>query len=116
MAYKLSAKNVIRKKQMKKEKYGTPVKVPKGLKVHSKNSCTGPWCCIHRPSIHKMNDWPAFFRADKEWLVERICQHGIGHPDPDSVLYHASYRGDFSMGVHGCDGCCIKPKGDKKKK
>ena len=29
---------------------------------------------------------------------ERVCPHGIGHPDPD--------RPHHGGGVHGCDGCC----------
>jgi hypothetical protein len=36
---------------------------------------------------------------------ERICPHGIGHPDPDDMAYWKSI-GEESMGVHGCDGCC----------
>lgn len=44
-------------------------------------------------------------RDDKHWLAERVCRHGIGHPDPDSLAYLES-RGVEGMGVHGCDGCC----------
>ena len=31
-------------------------------------------------------------------IMERICPHGVGHPDPDDVLNQDR--------VHGCDGCC----------
>jgi hypothetical protein len=34
--------------------------------------------------------------------MERICPHGVGHPDPDE--YAIASGGD--AGVHGCDGCC----------
>lgn len=32
-------------------------------------------------------------------MMERMCPHGIGHPDPDEITLDV---------VHGCDGCCIK--------
>lgn len=63
--------------------------------VHSVRSCTGPPCVIHSPSDHHMRDWPLYWRNDAS-KFERICPHGIGHPDPD----------DLGPGVHGCDGCC----------
>jgi hypothetical protein len=34
--------------------------------------------------------------------MERICDHGIGHPDPDDIRV----RERWDEGVHGCDGCC----------
>ncbi len=51
-----------------------------------------------------------------EWanpLVERICTHGIGHPDPDSVKYMESISMPGAKGTwssHGCDGCCADPR------
>ena len=38
-------------------------------------------------------------------LLEHVCEHGVGHPDMNSVkeLAKAGYEG---FGVHGCDGCC----------
>jgi hypothetical protein len=33
--------------------------------------------------------------------MERVCPHGVGHPDPDDI--------NVILGpekVHGCDGCC----------
>ena len=35
-------------------------------------------------------------RADGR--VERVCEHGVGHPTPTSARLYD--------GVHGCDGCC----------
>lgn len=51
------------------------------------------------------------FDAFKAGLTERLCVHGIGHPDPDSVEFLASKEDDpadarWGWGVHGCDGCC----------
>lgn len=81
------------------------------INVHSASACAGRACTLHNPSDHHMRDWPMNYRGDKG-LMERICPdptgsggHGIGHPDPDDMAYHAS-RGDEAMGVHGCDGCC----------
>jgi hypothetical protein len=66
------------------------------LIVHPKTKCKGQNCCIHNPSDHHMRDWPQNWRGDRN-LMERICPHGIGHPDPDDPNPDK---------VHGCDGCC----------
>lgn len=63
--------------------------------VHPRGSCMGEHCVIHRPSEHHMRDWASHYRQDRA-MLERICPHGVGHPDPDHV-------GDAT---HGCDGCC----------
>ena len=42
-------------------------------------------------------------------LIEHICKHGIGHPDPDSLAWLKN-RGSKDGGIHGCDGCCIPKK------
>lgn len=67
--------------------------------VHKPSKCVGDHCVIHRPSDHNMRSWPTHWRDDRG-LMERICPHGVGHPDPDDTnLDH----------VHGCDGCCFDP-------
>ena len=38
-------------------------------------------------------------------MFERICEHGIGHPDPDQVSYWQRW-GKEALAIHGCDGCC----------
>ncbi len=53
---------------------------------------------VHAPSDHPMRVFPLNYRADRE-MTERVCPHGVGHPDPDQDLSDA-------QGVHGCDGCC----------
>lgn len=70
------------------------------LNVHSKEECLGS-CPIHKPSDHHMVSWPLHWRQDRGFF-ERICQHGIGHPDPDSLKYYIPEPN----GIHGCDGCC----------
>ena len=83
------------------------------IKVHDKADCKGQYCCIHNPSDHCMKDFPTHWRDDRE-LMERICPHGVGHPDPDDLAYKKRNGLPDSEGVHGCDGCCIKnkPKGE----
>lgn len=70
------------------------------LLVHPKTKCAGHHCCIHNPSDHHMKDWPQNWREDRG-IMERICPHGIGHPDPDDPCKDK---------IHGCDGCCTPPK------
>lgn len=73
--------------------------------VHAPDERCKERCPIHNPSNHHMVKWEQNWRPDKR-MIERICQHGIGHPDPDDINYDA---------VHGCDGCCM-PKNIKRYK
>lgn len=78
------------------------------LLVHDGETCRGQACVIHDPSFHKMNGWPTHWRADRG-LMERLCAHGIGHPDPDDLEFKRGLKGDKYMAmesIHGCDGCC----------
>ena len=80
--------------------------------VHDIDNCEGEYCVIHAPSNHLMRSFPTHWRQDKA-LMERICPHGVGHPDPDDLaffllkstllLHPKSY-----YSVHGCCGnkCC----------
>lgn len=43
--------------------------------------------------------WTKTIRASG--LLEHVCEHGVGHPDPAS----AATLGD-GYSIHGCDGCC----------
>lgn len=69
--------------------------------VHPPERCDGMVCVVHNPSNHHMAAWPLHWRNDRR-IFERLCEHGVGHPDPD-CLY------DEIESVHGCDGCC-RPK------
>lgn len=71
------------------------------LIVHSRESCQLTHCCVHNPSTHHMLSWPHNWRGDRG-IMERMCTHGIGHPDPDDFRV---VMGSDS-GIHGCDGCC----------
>jgi hypothetical protein len=37
--------------------------------------------------------------------MERVCTHGIGHPDPDHIAFLPKDKRRWES-VHGCDGCC----------
>jgi len=81
-----------------------PHKSDQELTTHSEDRCMGDFCPVHNPSDHHMADWPQHYRGDLG-ITERICPHGIGHPDPDDI-----YGCDHP---HGCDGCCIPPEEDE---
>lgn len=71
-------------------------------------------CSIHAPSLHHMRNWPTNFRADHFGLMERICDHGIGHPDPDALGFIARETDPVfakMVAIHGCCGCCKNPGG-----
>lgn len=74
------------------------------VNVHTPDKCEGRGCVLHHPSDHHMREWRTLWRGDRGFM-ERICPHGIGHPDPDDLAYHKSIGQD--VGVHGCDGCCV---------
>jgi hypothetical protein len=72
-------------------------------RIHGVDLCVGRPCTIHNPSDHHMRSFPTHWRDGgifdiKPPHMERICPHGVGHPDPDGVAK--------GVDVHGCDGCC----------
>ena len=78
------------------------------LRTHDKRFCRGEHCVIHNPSDHHMKDWRTHWRGDRG-MMERICPHGVGHPDPDDVAFIKFHKGEKyaeTYTVHGCDGCC----------
>ncbi len=77
------------------------------LWVHNKEYCSGR-CAIHNPSDHSLKDAPTHWRSDRA-LMERICEHGIGHYDVDQFEYHKSIGREYES-IHGCDDCCSWPQ------
>lgn len=71
------------------------------LLAHTKKQCLGTYCTIHKFSDHHMVKWTQHWRGDRG-IMERICAHGIGHPDPDDIRI----TNGSDDGTHGCDGCC----------
>ena len=79
------------------------------VRHHDPTRCEGRPCPFHHPSGHPMVTWPLLLRADRATLMERICEHGVGHPDPDSAAYWAERIPKGGWFRHGCDGCCHPP-------
>jgi hypothetical protein len=83
-----------------------------GGRSHAKKQCKASrkagapkHCAVHNPSKHKMRDWP--LNLCETTLLERLCTHGVGHPDPDSAAYLNWRDGDGGWDIHGCCcGCC----------
>lgn len=76
------------------------------IKVHPRGACKLPdQCVVHNPSDHHMRDWVLNWRQDTA-VMERLCEHGVGHPDPDDMAFQKSV-GQGWKGTHGCDGCCV---------
>jgi len=92
---------------------GTKQKV---LNVHNETEdCRKHGCCIHNPSDHNMKDWPTHWRDDRG-MMERICKHGIGHPDLDHINWisrNVGPRAASIESIHGCDGCCRKENNEE---
>ena len=72
----------------------------KVLDTHDRGTCKGEYCTIHNFSSHHMVKWNQRWREDRR-IMERICGHGVGHPDPDDPKTQDEFES-----VHGCDGCC----------
>lgn len=73
--------------------------------VHPMTSqCIEYGCVIHCPSKHSMKDFPTHWRHDRR-IMERICPHGVGHPDPDDAAYRLRVNTNTDNS-HGCCGCC----------
>jgi len=70
------------------------------VNVHEVGRCKNVDACpIHSPSQHSMRDYSQHWRYDRNFM-ERICVHGVGHPDPDD---------SNADPIHACDGCCTEP-------
>lgn len=70
------------------------------VNTHGNNQCKNDYCTLHNPSNHHMIGFPQRWRQDRH-MMERICSHGVGHPDPDEIAVNT---------VHACDGCCSVKK------
>lgn len=69
--------------------------------VHPADACAPYPCTIHNRTDHRMRSFPQHWRDDRQ-IMERICPHGVGHPDPDE-----RFEPEDSQWIHGCDGCCL---------
>jgi hypothetical protein len=65
------------------------------IAIHPPSRCEGyqrPW---HNPSDHHMNTWVRRTRMDRHNLMERVCSHEVGHPDPDCRSSRSRRRAAF---------------------
>jgi hypothetical protein len=78
------------------------------LRTHAKDKCAGEWCSIHNPN--PLWDFGRLFWREDRGIMERICQHGVGHPTKESWAFYVSiggYQLAANEFVHGCDRCCM---------
>jgi hypothetical protein len=75
--------------------------------VHDPALCADSGCGIHNhPSDHPLKDAPLLWRTDRG-ILERVCEHGVGHSDADSAEYLRSIGLGYEN-THGCDLCCCE--------
>lgn len=78
--------------------------------VHKANeNCEKYGCVMHNPTDHNMITFPLNWNQDKR-IMERVCPHGVAHPDPDAIAYRErifekAYV-DAAKSHANCDGCC----------
>lgn len=82
------------------------------MSVHKQDECSGEFCVIHKPSMHHMRFWPIVFEPDLQFLAMRSCEHGMLHPDPDSLAHFLEMGSDYTVHLEcGHDErpcCCIE--------
>jgi hypothetical protein len=58
-----------------------------------------------------MAGWPIALPICVDDLThERLCPHGVLHPDPDSIVWADTIDPLNDARSHACDGCCT-PRG-----
>lgn len=73
-------------------------------------ACYEHGCVVHSPSPNaraNREDWPYHWRSDRTPpIMERLCPHGIGMPDPDAADYNRRI-GKAYLNIHGScpEGC-----------
>ena len=82
------------------------------LRTHEETAdCHEHGCVAHSPTpvsaSNPLGDAPYNWRGDRyPPIMERICPHGIGHPDVDQANYNTRNGLEYEN-IHGCDGCCV---------
>lgn len=91
--------------------------------VHPREMCEGHPCCIHAPSAHPLVNAPTHWSMGHGWIddddgvdfwqrgeiMQRICPHGVFHPDPDDLTFIRETKGEEAaerLAEHECCGCC----------
>lgn len=80
--------------------------------VHSSKNCVGHPCPIHRPSEHSQRHLKLVYRYSdlglEPIIAERICEHGVGCPDPDWLSFIEERHGTKARNTASIHGCCGK--------
>lgn len=67
------------------------------------DECRTDGCVAHNPTLDHVSNrenWPYFPRGDGR--MERLCPHGVGHPDPDVARWLQKHHPGYAPYVHGC--------------
>lgn len=77
------------------------------IRTHHEDKCSGQYCSIHNPSKHLLWEAPTVWDNENK-MMNRVCTHGVSHPDYDDVTYNVGILGkdEASHVEHECDGCC----------
>lgn len=81
------------------------VKVPLEEYTAFKAAVQDASTCYHKPGS-PMHGWR--LQRRETGLLEAICEHGVGHPIPESAKFMATAnkQDEWVWTMHGCDGCC----------
>jgi hypothetical protein len=78
---------------------------PVWIMAHEPGKCAAQTCTLHNRTDHGMRAFMQHWREDRG-LMERICPHGVGHPDPDQWDYLVMTYGKRAAKVEFVHGCC----------
>lgn len=73
--------------------------------AHAPSKCAGQPCTLHNRTDHVMRSFMQHWRDDRG-IMERICSHGVGHPDPDQRDYLVARYGEKTASAEFVHGCC----------
>lgn len=80
------------------------------ISIHNPTQCAGRPCVFHNPSDHALSKAKVSYNESLH-RVERVCSHGIHHPDVDEVVKVYDGFGEteaLKFAKHNdCDGCCL---------
>lgn len=77
------------------------------IRHHGPAVCDGWPCCIHHPSDHWMVSWPLYLDTSGPVpLMWRVCEHDIGHVDPDTMDWLIRSKYHLLVDNDECDECC----------
>lgn len=78
------------------------------IMAHTAAACAGQVACpIHNRSVHSMRAMTQHWRGDRG-IIERICEHGTGHPDPDQYAFWVYGMGEEHADAEMVHGCCAE--------